>query len=140
MLFRLLFPSWAFFDAVTDVPRLEVRRTSPDSAGEWTAALQAPSRRWWNVLYHPDGTAHLAMQSAVDRLAVERESGPPDPVSHGIVEAIAHRVVHAGQRVGMLPNTDERGHCWQWRLVAVDVRHPAAVRVLYESVPRAYTA
>lgn len=124
MLLRLLFPSWAFFDRVTDIPTLEIRRGSTeDGRAPWTSALSAPARSLRHVVYNPEGTAHLLLQSAVDRFAVDAEQGRIDPVTRDIVAAIAERAV--------APGPSSR---WQWRVVAagddVDTWH----RVLYESV------
>ncbi|AMW05998.1 hypothetical protein [Gemmatimonas phototrophica] len=138
MLWRLLFPSWAFFDAITDVPRLEIRGLTENGvAGPWRAALAAPARGRWAVLYHPEGTAHLAMQAIVDRLAVEQESGEHDGTTVALVAAVAawsleerthERSDHTGAAHGQ----------WQWRIVAVDALHPHAVRTIYESRPEAF--
>ena len=117
MLLRLLFPSWAFFDSVGDVPRLQARVTLHDGVfGPWRDVLHAPPRTWRSVLYHPEGTAHLALQSAVDRLAVECAQGEPDSTSCALVAAIAEREVHAWCAV----DGHQADH-WQWRVIATPV-------------------
>jgi len=128
VLFRLLFPSWAFFDAVHDVPILEARVGT-----EWRPVLHAPGRDAAAVLFHPAGTAHLALQSLVDRLAVECEHGTVDPVTHALVDALVARAVQAWRDVA--PEPFDR---WSWRVVVIDGANPAdpAKRVLHESAER----
>lgn len=146
MLLRLLFPSWAFFDAVTDVPRLEIR-LMPSSAlpGEWQPALQAPPRGLRHLLLNTEGTEGLAVQAVVDRFAVECETGLVDAVTHALVERIAARAVHA--LIGASSASPDRAFRWQWRIVAVhavpsasthDAARPSAHdggRVLHLSAP-----
>lgn len=128
MLLRLLFPSWAFFDAVTDVPSLEVRTWSTGSEpSAWRVAAVAPVRRLLHLLFNPEGNEQLAVQSVVDRFAVERETGIDDEVTRALVEQIAARAVctvHAGPTLQ-----------WQWRVGArsVTAGADAGYRLLYES-------
>ena len=140
MLWRLLFPSWAFFDAITDVPRLEIRGLTEDGvAGPWRAVLAAPARGRWATVYHPEGTAHLAMQAIVDRLAVEQESGAHDDTTVALVAAVAAWSLE--ERTHELSGRTVGAHAqWQWRVVAVDALHPHAVRTIYDSRPQALPA
>ena len=120
MLLRLLFPSWAFFDRVTEVPLLQARVTAHDGTrGPWRDVLQVPPRTWRSVLYHPEGTAHLALQSAVDRLAVSCLQGEPDDLSRNLVAAIAEQQVRA-----WIASGDQPSDRWQWRIVAASAAQP----------------
>jgi hypothetical protein len=140
MLWRLLFPSWAFFDAITDVPRLEIRGLTDDGiAGPWRSALEAPARRGWNVVYHPRGTAHLAMQAVVDRLAVEQESGQPDDTTVALVAAVAAWNLSL-QMHTHADGADVAHARWQWRIVAADALHAHPTRTVYESLPLVFAA
>lgn len=134
VLLRLLFPSWAFFDRVTEVPLLQARVNAPDGTlGPWRDVLHAPPRTWRSVLYHPEGTAHLALQSVVDRFAVSCLQGEPDDISRDLVAAIAERQV----RAWILPSDQPLG-TWQWRIIAVPAGHADghtdgdAARVLFD--------
>lgn len=113
MLLRLLFPSWAFFDAVHEIPCLEIRRrTAHDADAMWEPALVAPPRRWYSILWNARGNAHLAMQGIVDRFAVELEHGQDDEITRALVHGLARRA--AAQRVSDADTTS-----WEWRVVAV---------------------
>lgn len=128
MLLRLLFPSWAFFDTVTEVPVLEARLGNGRRAGMWRSVLQAPARSSLALVYNPEGTAHLALQGAVDRLAAECEHAMVDAVTRDHVAAIAESAVREWVDAG------EPSATWGWRVVAIIPRaHSAAPRVLYES-------
>jgi hypothetical protein len=114
VLLRLLFPSWAFFDRVTEVPRLQARVTAHDGTlGPWHDLLQAPPRTWRSVLYHPEGTTHLALHSAVDRLAMECTLGEPDATSRALVVAIVEHEVRA-----RFAQDDQPAGRWEWRIIA----------------------
>lgn len=146
MLLRLLFPSWAFFDAVTAVPRLEVRvmvpgAVVPDVApGDWEPALVVSRRGLRHLLYNPEGTETLALQAIIDGLAVECEAGIEDPVTRGLVERVAARAVRTLEAAA-----PDRHRRWQWQVVAVDVARRGSIdgpagqtdhegcRVLYRS-------
>jgi hypothetical protein len=123
VLLRLLFPSWAFFDRVTEVPRLELQtfdeRGGPSS---WREALTAPPRTPLALVYHPHGTAHLAQQSAVERFAVGAERQEFDAVARDVVAAIARRALSPATATS-----------WRWRVVAVDHTALSVPRVLFES-------
>jgi hypothetical protein len=126
VLLRLLFPSWAFFDRVTEVPLLQARVTAHDGTpGPWRDVLPAPPRTWRSVLYHPAGTAHLALQSAVDRLAVSSLQGEQDVISRELVAAIAEHQVRAWNAP-----SDQPSDRWQWRIIAVPAGHGDAPHVI----------
>lgn len=131
MLLRLLFPSWAFFDAVTEVPALEACVRDGAGRDAWRAVLQAPSRSLLSLLYNPEGTTHLALQGVVDRLAVECEHGAVNDVTRDLVAAIAEGAVREWGGAG------EPSRPWAWRVVATPVRDRFATpRVLCEHVGR----
>lgn len=128
MLLRLLFPSWAFFDTVAEVPVLEARLGTGRGTGTWRSVLQAPARSRLAIVYNPEGTAHLALQGAVDRLAAECEQGMVDAVTRDHVAAIAESTVREWVDAG------EPSATWAWRVVAITPRAcSVAPRVLYES-------
>ena len=123
VLLRLLFPSWAFFDRVTEVPRLELQTFDPHGQpSSWREALSAPTRPTLALVYHPHGTAHLAQQAAVERFAVGADLQQIDVVAHDVVAAIARRALSPATATS-----------WRWRVVAVDHTALSVPRVLFES-------
>lgn len=139
MLLRLLFPSWAFFDAVTDVPRLEVRswRTGADG-GLWRPVLVAPRRGIRHLLYNPEGTEHLALQAVVDRFAVECETGDDYTVTAALLTRMAADAAEAADRWPRVADGAGRdAWSWQWRVCTTYAQSAnnsaSAFRVLYES-------
>lgn len=123
VLLRLLFPSWAFFDRVTEVPRLELQTFDERGVpSPWRAVLTAPPRTPLALVFHPHGTAHLAQQSAVERFAVGADRQEIDAVAHDVVAAIARRALSPATATS-----------WRWRVVAVDHSALSVPRVLFES-------
>ncbi|MDX2183718.1 MAG: hypothetical protein SFW08_07035 [Gemmatimonadaceae bacterium] len=121
MLWRLLFPSWAFFDRVVAVPALEVRTV--DRVGDrtpWRPALRAPSRGVLALLYHPKGTLHLAQQGVVDRFAAECAMDEADETTTALVAALARVAVG-----------DAEGVAWQWRVVESTPSAMAPAQVVF---------
>ncbi|MFN8392472.1 MAG: hypothetical protein U0136_19420 [Bdellovibrionota bacterium] len=93
-LFRVVLPSWRFFDQPCDIPRLRYRVSMQNgSLGEWREALQPPPRRWWNLFFNPKGTAYLACHSLLRQL--ETEIGELDPAdTDAFPESAVFRLVH----------------------------------------------
>ncbi|GAB1343795.1 hypothetical protein [Gemmatimonas sp.] len=139
MLLRLLFPSWAFFDVVTDVPRLDVRSWRAGSeSGVWRPALVAPRRGIRHLLYNPEGTEHLALQALVDRFAVECEAGDRHAVTVALLTRLAARAAaEPGRGPHAAHGAASDTWSWQWRIGAASTLRDADVtgdfRVLYES-------
>ena len=68
-LFKSLFPSWKFFDESIDTPVLLYRFVSQKGpANEWQIAVPVPPRRWYNVLWNPEGNFYLAYHSHMQQL------------------------------------------------------------------------
>lgn len=69
MLLRVLFPSWRFFEELTEIPYLELRwARGGESLGSWQPALRRPSRRWSALLLNPEVNLALAEQSLLQQL------------------------------------------------------------------------
>jgi hypothetical protein len=118
VLLRLLFPSWAFFDVAGAPPTLEVRAHPPGGApGPWMAVVRAPARRWWHLVFNPEGTRALAEQTLVERWCDELEAGgmesARESVTGALVGQLAASAAPPGWRTGR-----EAG--WQYRLVVAD--------------------
>lgn len=94
-LFRVLVPSWRFFDGVSTHPTLTIRVADPgtDAFGPWTTLLPPPRHRWWHVVWNPAGNLSFASHSLLGRLRSDLEDNeyddepaPPDSlVSYQLV-------------------------------------------------------
>jgi hypothetical protein len=120
---RLAFPSWAFFDVAEDPPILAIRRVP---AGHhhvpWVPVVVAPARRWWHVVFHPDGTRTLAAQSMVERLADALAESPTDIATDARFERVAALAAAA------VPG-DWHGSPWEWRIAIGDRDDDEVIRV-----------
>lgn len=63
--FKPLFPSWKFFDESIDTPVLLYRELNQS---EWKIAVPVPERRWYNILWNPEGNFYLAYHSHMQQL------------------------------------------------------------------------
>lgn len=79
-LFRVLVPSWRFFDGVSAHPTLTVRIAEPgtDAFGPWTTLLPPPRHHWWHVVWNPAGNLSFASHSLLGRLRSDLEELDPD--------------------------------------------------------------
>ncbi len=69
-LFRILFPSWRFFEGTTPIPKI-FYRTSPNavSYGEWQALPRYIPHRTIKKLFHnPEENLNLTYQSQIEQL------------------------------------------------------------------------
>ena len=131
-LLRQLFPSWAFFDVTGLPPTLQVRLLpSRDAAGGWRNVIRPPRRRWWHVVFNPEGTQTLAAQTLVERCYTELlELGEQTPAyreSLVLVRAVAERAV-ADDAVAAWAGCAG----WQLRIIVTD-DDDGLVQVVYES-------
>lgn|GEM_PF-2010208 len=79
---RLLFPSWAFFDAPTSPPLLEIRQhIGIVAGGTWQSAFTAPTRRWWHLLFNPMGNQVLWYQTQIERFCASVANGVPGDIA-----------------------------------------------------------
>jgi len=68
-LFRVLFPSWRFFDGPIEQPVLFYRVAA--GGGEWSAwqvALRRPPRKWHSLFLNGEGNLFLACYTLLDQL------------------------------------------------------------------------
>lgn len=78
-LFRVLLPSWRFFEQVHPGPRLWCRFAALDAEfGSWQELLRAPPAGWQPVLINARGNLRLACLSAVEQLCNELETLAPE--------------------------------------------------------------
>jgi hypothetical protein len=80
-LFRVFFPSWKFFDDLSQVPVLyfrvsetEIEPTGPSP--NWTEALLREPRSWFAIFLNPKPGALLAYQSMLYHLEQEIDEFP----------------------------------------------------------------
>lgn len=133
-LLRLCLPSWAFFDRVGHPPLLEVRAPAAEGdASGWRPAFAAPRRRWWHLLWAPDATRTLLLQTLVERAQAETDEATPAVRTTrrqlGAVAAAAARAID--------PADDRR---WQWRVVERAGAAPARSRTVLAATPRVVEA
>lgn len=72
MWWRILIPTWRFFDSAGPGVELWVCEN-----GEWRKFLRPPPRRWFQLFYNPQWTLFHAHQNLVERMAVEAGEGMP---------------------------------------------------------------
>jgi hypothetical protein len=70
MWWRILIPTWRFFDSPGAKLELWVCEN-----GEWRRFLSPPRRRWLQLFYAPEWTLYHAHQNLVERMAVEIADG-----------------------------------------------------------------
>jgi hypothetical protein len=141
-LLRQLFPSWEFFDVARLPPTLQLRLLPVEGpAAAWLDVVVPSARRWWHVLFNPEGTRTLAAQTLVERWYTELselgEASAACRESLALVTALAERSV-ADRSVADRALTDpSRIGGWELRLVVVD-EEDDAMEILYESGPLAW--
>lgn len=64
-LFKALCPSWKFFDESIDTPVLLFRLINEN---EWKICINHPRKRWFHILYNPQGNFYLAYHSHIQQL------------------------------------------------------------------------
>lgn len=122
---RLLFPSWAFFDEAAAPPTLEVRRASDvGDDGPWTAVVRAMPRRWWQLLFNPEGTRTLAAQTLVERLYLAIANGEAESDDAITTRALVENLAETAAVHALRSGADEG---LQWRIV---VRTGAAEHIV----------
>jgi hypothetical protein len=101
--FRVLLPSWRFFDRAVASPQLYIA----EAGGAWQP-FAAPPRRWFNWAFAPAANLALAYRSVIEQLVAEISALDPatpddDPaitgsVSYELVTRIACERVAPGAR------------------------------------------
>jgi hypothetical protein len=105
-LFRVLLPSWRFFEDIAPTPRLWCRvATHGDEFGPWRELLQGPTRHAVALLLNPTGNLHLACHAALEQLQSELEEAPSDArvgdlIGYGLVANIVAYELRAAQGAG----------------------------------------
>jgi hypothetical protein len=69
--FRVLFPSWRFFDELGGVPSLFYRTVQNGEMGPWQDCLPNQSRNAFSFLLNPTGNLRMASLSLVEQLVSE---------------------------------------------------------------------
>ena len=91
-LFRALFPSWRFFEDVTDVPVLFYRIESKSTEGKpndgdsipefgpWTPGLRQLNRNFGSLLFNPQGNLVHAINSLLQHLEIDVGETSPERI------------------------------------------------------------
>jgi hypothetical protein len=89
-LWRLLLPSWRFFDDATTGIVLKVRVTTVGGvSAQWLELLSPPVRRPWHLIWNPAGNRTLAAYSLVERYLQDSvEEGLGSETSYELVRAL----------------------------------------------------
>ena len=78
-LFRVLLPSWRFFEDIAPTPRLWCRVATRDADfGPWRELLRGPTRRAGALILNPGGNLHLACHAVLEQFQGELEEAPSD--------------------------------------------------------------
>jgi len=91
MWWRVLVPTWRFFDSIGVHPELFVRAN-----GEWLPALIRPKLRWYSLFFNPAYNRYHACNNLLERLILElaEESQQIEGlVSYRLVEDLAKQFV-----------------------------------------------
>lgn len=113
--FRVLVPSWRFFEDVGHSLLLEYRSGEPNHMGEWQNALERPAPRWYSFLFNPSGNLFLAEQSLLQRF--EGDIGNLDPArTHEFEHATSFLLVKQLVRVRLQQEGRAAGTRYQFRV------------------------
>jgi hypothetical protein len=67
MWWRILIPTWRFFDVVQPEARIMVREAN----GEWHQIHSRPKFPWYSLFFNPDGSYYHAVNNLLERLVAE---------------------------------------------------------------------
>lgn len=86
MWWRILIPTWRFFDSVGIHPELFVR-----VGGEWLPAVPRPKMHWYSLFFNPEYNRYHACNNLLERLILELAEGSAieQLVSYKLVEDLA---------------------------------------------------
>ena len=70
-LLRAFLPSWKFFEDLGEVPVLYFRIKSAGQWTEWKKWIDPIERKWWQLIFNPQGNLNLAYGSLVQELCDE---------------------------------------------------------------------
>jgi hypothetical protein len=107
-LFRVLIPSWRFFDVADPMPMLEFRMAPEGQGfGPWLEAIERPGKRSaWRIFWNPVENERLARHSLVrqllDDVNDEVEPDIADSVSYELVRNLVLDRVGSEARAGKL--------------------------------------
>lgn len=80
-MFRSLFPSWRFFEDVTEIPLLMIRSgCGQEELGPWRQGLVIPRRGPLILLLNPQGNLVHAANSLLQQLEYDIGDAPPDRI------------------------------------------------------------
>ncbi len=77
-LFRILIPSWRFFEDAGDVPSISYQLIQQSQTESWLPALQPPRTGFLNLFFNQEVNIYLAVCGTVDKLIEEINQSPND--------------------------------------------------------------
>lgn len=93
MIFKVLFPSWKFFDRAGPTATL-FYKLSGTSNSEWVSCPAPPKRNFLNLILNPKGNVFLAMHGLIDNLVTDINSMSNETTgAQAITEAKSYKLV-----------------------------------------------
>ncbi len=84
--FRVLIPSWRFFDQTSAVPKLYARVTHRGQIGSsWLPVLAPPQLKWYSLFLNPEGNLYHANCNLLDHLLQSPEDAEARRILHRVV-------------------------------------------------------
>lgn len=82
-LFRVLLPSWRFFEDLGPVPKLYCRVRSPQSEfSSWSLLLEPKARHFSQIFFNPSGNLRLACHSLVEQTFLDINDQSAESADH----------------------------------------------------------
>lgn len=101
-LFRVLFPSWRFFEDVGPVSRLYYRyQLSNGKLSDWMETPKFPQKKWHNLFFNPEGNLFLASHSLIDQAISDVNERSPNDKSD-FSETVSYRLLRNLVEVDMI--------------------------------------
>ena len=77
--FKMIFPSWKFFDESADTPVLLYRDLRSET---WIILFPPPKTSWKQILFNPKGNLYLAMHSHIQQVLDDLNHLDPKELEH----------------------------------------------------------
>lgn len=101
--FRILIPTWRFFDKAATVPKLYVL-----TGQDWVSALEPERLKWYSFFVNPMGNFYHAVCNALDHLLRFPE------------DKDANRIVHRYVRFHLIERGSHSGERYQFKVMAIN--------------------
>ncbi|MEZ4753842.1 MAG: hypothetical protein R3A13_05965 [Bdellovibrionota bacterium] len=91
-LFRAIFPSWRFFEEITDIPQLYYRLKTGETFGEWKNCLFRPKRNLSTLFINPEGNLLFAYGGLLQHFIQDLESVEEDQVED-FMQSVSYKLI-----------------------------------------------